>query len=115
MKPVVIDLCCGLGGWSKAFLDEGWDAIGFDIERHEYGEKRYPGELILADVLTLNGYDLRAANPALVVASPPCQRYSYMAMPFSRGKREAAWQRWERDSAFGDRLAVRIPAKPPLP
>lgn len=100
MKPLVLDLCCGLGGWSKAFLDEGWDAVGFDIERHEYGEKRYPGELILADVLKLNGYDLRAANPSLVVASPPCQRYSWMAMPFSRGKREASWQRWERDSPF---------------
>ncbi len=101
-KPVVIDLCCGLGGWSKGFIAEGWDAIGFDVERHEYGDKRYPGHLILADVLTLNGYDLRAANPSVIVASPPCQKYSHMAMPFSRGKREAAWQRWERDSQFGD-------------
>jgi hypothetical protein len=92
-KPVVIDLCCGLGGWSRAFMAEGWDAIGFDIERHQYGNKAYPGHLILADVLTLNGYDLRAARPSLVVASPPCQKYSYMAMPFSRGKAIAATYR----------------------
>lgn len=102
MKPVVIDLCCGLGGWTRGFLAEGWDAIGFDIEKHEYGEKRYPAQLILKDIRQLCGYDLRAVNPALVVASPPCQRYSWMAMPFSRGKREAAWQRWERDSPFGN-------------
>ena len=29
MKPVVIDLCCGLGGWTRGFMSEGWDAIGF--------------------------------------------------------------------------------------
>ncbi len=36
MKPVVIDLFCGLGGWTRGFLAEGYDAIGFDIERHRY-------------------------------------------------------------------------------
>ena len=89
-RPVVLDLFCGLGGWTRGFLAEGWDAIGFDIERHEYGDKRYPGELILADVLTLNGYDLAAANPSAVVASPPCQEFSYMAMPWKRAKQIAA-------------------------
>jgi len=74
VKPLVIDLCCGLGGWTRGFLSEGWEAIGFDIEKHEYGDKRYPGELILRDITTLCGYDLRCVNPALVVASPPCQK-----------------------------------------
>jgi len=90
-RPVVIDLCCGLGGWSKAFLEEGWDAIGFDIERHEYGNKRYPGHLVLKSILDLNGYDLRhSVNPSLIVASPPCQEFSYMAMPWKRAKQIAA-------------------------
>jgi hypothetical protein len=102
MKPVAIDLCCGLGGWTAGLISEGWDVIGFDIERHEYGDKRYPADLILKSILEINGYDLRAVKPAIVVASPPCQRYSWMAMPFSRGKREASWQRWERDSPFGN-------------
>lgn len=88
-KPLVIDLCCGLGGWSAGFLVEGWDCIGFDIERHEYGDKRYPADLILKSILDLNGYDLRAVSPALVVASPPCQEFSYMAMPWKRGKQIA--------------------------
>jgi C-5 cytosine-specific DNA methylase len=103
MKPVVIDLCCGLGGWSRAFMDEGYNAIGFDIERHEYGDKRYPGELILKDIRELNGYDLKhSVNPAVIVASPPCQKYSYMAMPWGRAKREICWQKWERESPFGN-------------
>ena len=94
-KPLVIDLCCGLGGWTKGFLFEGWDTIGFDIERHVYGDKTYPGELILKSILEINGYDLRAVNPVLVVASPPCQEFSYMAMPWKRGKQIAGALRGE--------------------
>jgi hypothetical protein len=116
-------------------LAEGWDAIGFDIERHRYparalpesgavktgghwnnsdpeykpmgfnvenakrlkaapltgGWCEYPGHLILKSILELNGYDLRhSVNPALIVASPPCQEFSYMAQPWKRGKRIAA-------------------------
>jgi hypothetical protein len=55
-------------------------------------------ELVLQDVLTLDGRQLKDA--ACIFASPPCQRYSYMAMPWSRAKREASWQRWMRDSPF---------------
>lgn len=32
MKPIVFDLFCGLGGWSEAFIAEGYEAVGFDIE-----------------------------------------------------------------------------------
>ncbi len=82
MKPLVIDLYCGLGGWSEGFLAEGWDVVGFDIERHQYGSERYPGQLVIQDVTTLHGSQFR--NAACIVASPPCQAYSYMAMPWSR-------------------------------
>jgi site-specific DNA-cytosine methylase len=83
-KPLVIDLFCGLGGWADGALAVGYDVIGFDIERHEYGEHRYPGSLVIQDVLTLHGRQFRDA--ALIVASPPCQAYSYRAMPWSRAK-----------------------------
>jgi hypothetical protein len=97
-EKLCIDLYCGLGGWAEGFVSEGWSVVGFDIERHCYGQHRYPAQLVLQDVLTLHGSQFRDA--ACIVASPPCQRYSYMAMPFSRGKREASWQRWLRDSPF---------------
>jgi hypothetical protein len=83
-KPLAIDLYAGLGGWSDGLLAEGWDVVGFDIERHEYGEHRYPAQLVIQDVLTLHGSQFRDA--ALIVASPPCQAYSYRAMPWSRAK-----------------------------
>lgn len=83
-RPLAIDLFCGLGGWTDGLLAEGYDVIGFDIERHEYGERRYPAQLVLQDVLTLHGSQFRGA--ALIVASPPCQAYSYRAMPWKKAK-----------------------------
>src|SRR5271165_4315472 len=95
-KPLCIDLFCGLGGWAEGFLSEGWDVIGFDIENHDYGTGGYPGQLVIQDVLTLHGSQFRQAD--CIVASPPCQAYSYMAMPWNRAKTEIAWQKWFRDS-----------------
>lgn len=83
-KPLAIDLYAGLGGWTDGLLAEGWRVVGFDIERHEYGEHRYPGQLVIQDVRTLHGSQFRDA--ALIVASPPCQAYSYRAMPWKRAK-----------------------------
>jgi hypothetical protein len=87
-KPLAIDLYCGLGGWSKGCLAEGYRVIGYDIEAHEYGDMRYPAELVLQDVLTIHGSQFKDA--ALIVASPPCQEYSYMAMPWKLAKAKAA-------------------------
>lgn len=84
---IVYDLCCGLGGWTEGFQAEGYRAIGYDIEAHEYGDHRYPGELLLKSILDLNGAELADADA--IVASPPCQEFSRMAMPFSLGKRIA--------------------------
>lgn len=88
MTPTAIDLFCGLGGWTEGLLAEDYRVVGFDIEEHVYGEHRYPGKLILADVLTLHGSMFARAD--LIVASPPCQEYSYMAMPWKRAKAKAA-------------------------
>jgi len=125
-KPLAIDLFCGLGGWAEGFLAEGYDVIGFDIERHRYprrvipdadvknvggpcsnahrcgvqgmrdahknygvldGWAEYPAQLVLQDVLTLHGSQFKDA--AVIVASPPCTEYSYMAMPWARSKQIA--------------------------
>ena len=82
--PLAIDLFCGLGGWTEGLLAEGYHVVGFDITHHEYGEHRYPAQLVLQDVLTLHGQQFRTAS--LIVASPPCQAYSWRAMPWKAAK-----------------------------
>lgn len=95
-KPLCIDLFCGLGGWSEGFLYEGWKCVGFDIERHDYGCGGYPGQLVIQNVLTIDGKQFKSAD--CIVASPPCQTYSYMAMPWSKAKAIAAeYRNGERD------------------
>lgn len=84
MQPLAIDLFCGLGGWTEGLLAEGYRVVGFDNERHMYGEARYPAQLVIQDVLTLHGSQFKDA--ALIVASPPCQAYSYRAMPWKKAK-----------------------------
>jgi len=86
-RPLAIDLFCGLGGWTEGLLAEGFDVIGFDIERHVYGDQQYPAQLVLQDVCTIHGSQFKDAS--LIVASSPCQAYSYMAMPWSRAKQIA--------------------------
>lgn len=93
-KPLCIDLFAGLFGWGEAFALEGYTVVGFDLEDmcKVLGQPRPKGcDLVLQDVMTLHGSQFKDA--AVIVASPPCQKYSYMAMPWTKAKALAAWYR----------------------
>jgi len=81
---ICYDLYCGLGGWAEGFLAEGYAVTGFDIEAHDYGTGGYPGTLVLRDVRSIHGSELKDA--ACIVGSSPCQEFSYRAMPWKRAK-----------------------------
>lgn len=100
-KPLAIDLFCGLGGWTDGLIAEGWEVIGFDIEAHVYSEHRYPAHLVVQDVRTLHGSQFCDAD--LIVASPPCTEFSYMAMPWTRAKQIARALRGEDEFPAGYR------------
>ena len=83
MKPLAIELFCGSFGWSAGWLELGGRAIGFDIEHlPHHGPVPENAELVLQDVTTLHGSQFKDAS--IIFASPPCQNYSYLAMPWSR-------------------------------
>lgn len=84
MKPICVDLYCGLGGWSEGFLAEGYECHGYDIEAHDYGTGGYPGTLRIRDVRSIHGSEFKDA--AVIVGSSPCQEFSYRAMPWKRAK-----------------------------
>ena len=89
-RPLAIDLFAGLHGWAEGLVVEGWRVVGFDIENMcaQFGVVRPKHvQLVLQDVLTLHGSQFKDA--ALIVASPPCQEFSYMAMPWTRAKEKA--------------------------
>jgi hypothetical protein len=67
----VVDLFCGLGGFSQAFKNRGHEVITVDIEK-----KFNP--TICADIMTLGADDFHIKNKAvtIVLASPPCNCFS---------------------------------------
>ena len=87
MKPLCIDLFCGLGGWAEGFVAEGYRVVGFDVDPRFASV--YPGEFVLADVRTLDGRRFRGAR--CIVASPPCERYSRRRLPWRRPGSPHAW------------------------
>jgi hypothetical protein len=78
-KPLVIDLCAGLGGWTEAFMAEGYRCVGFDIQAHDYGQGGYPGELVLRDIRSLTGKDLvkEFGNPPENKPPPRSPRFRF--------------------------------------
>lgn len=90
-QPIAVDLFTGLHGWGEGFVAEGFKVIGVDLVdmRKELGQEPLDGlTLLLQDILTLHGSQFKDA--AVIVASPPCTEYSYMAMPWKRAKQIAA-------------------------
>jgi hypothetical protein len=66
----MLDLFCGCGGWTNAFLERGWHVVGIDLVR----SADYKGEFLEADVLDvqdglLSGFDF-------VCDSSPCEEFS---------------------------------------
>jgi len=90
--PILIDLCCGRGGWTKGAQAEGYRAIGFDLSQDF--ERVYPGEFVCGDVRVLMRDVLDRERPskyrdlirqaALICASPPCEEFSRHQMPWTK-------------------------------
>jgi hypothetical protein len=69
---ILLELFSGTGSWGKIFKKHGFEVISIDIE-----EKFNPS--IVADVLTLD-YKKTLPVPDLILASPPCNSFSRLAV-----------------------------------
>lgn len=104
-RPLCIDLFCGLFGCGRAFADEGWDVIRFDIADMCEALKRPKPEhcrLVLQDVRTIDGRQFRN-RAAVIAASPPCQEFSSLGFPWNRLKISNApsIEQWESEGGAG--------------
>jgi hypothetical protein len=69
---LAVDLCCGRGGWAKGFIAAGFCVVGYDLKN--YG---YPGHLVMQDIRTVSGVQMRG-RVRVIVASPPCTELTEM-------------------------------------
>ncbi len=73
----VVDLFSGLGGFSEGFLQRGHDVVRYD------NDPRFEAvpNTVIRDVFDMTADDFRGAE--VVLASPPCQCFSCMALRYS--------------------------------
>ena len=69
----VLDLFCGMGGWSIGFHREGFTCYGLDEV-----DVGYPYELWQTPIEELRGGEYRDMGFDVVVASPPCIEFSQL-------------------------------------
>lgn len=67
----VLDLFCGLKGWSEIFTSRQ-----HDVRTLDFNQKFYP--TYTADILTWSPKELGEWKPDVILASPPCEGFTVM-------------------------------------
>ena len=83
----LLDVFCGVGGWTKGFLPRGWNCTGVDLEDFS---GVYPGRFVQSNALDLDPVWIDSFDAVLM--SPPCEEYARAWLPWLRGdKKPAKW------------------------
>ncbi len=80
----VLDLFCGMGGWSIGFHREGFECVGLDIV-----DVGYPYQFIHSDIRNFSGNN-GLGSFDVVVASPPCTEFSRLKTLYGHGHNRKA-------------------------
>lgn len=73
----ILDLFCGLGGWSEPFMKNGHEVTGYDIANFS---DKYPGKFVQCDLMEFSDFP---HDVKLIMASPPCTDFSKASFPAS--------------------------------
>ena len=87
-RPSLLDLFCGVGGWSKSFMARGWHCVGVDI-----AALGYPGDFVQCDVMELTPDFINSFDA--ITASPPCEEFARAWLPWLRGDKTP--EKWAVD------------------
>src|SRR5678815_4190374 len=69
----MLDLFCGRGGWTNAFLERGWECHGIDLIH----SPDYRGQFFRADVMDIV---IQPGTYDFICASSPCEQFSVHGM-----------------------------------
>jgi hypothetical protein len=107
VSPLVVDVCCGVGGAARGFRRLGFDVLGVDLEPSE----KYPGAVVEADVRDGVPEAVLAAveerGVAAVWASPPCHPFTTLPQG---GAPDVVDEAVGVVEAIVDRAPCRVPA-----
>lgn len=94
VRPSLLDVFCGRGGWTKSFLKRGWWCVGVDLCQETPAELlEYPGVLMKCNALDLTDSFVNAFDA--VTLSPPCEEFARAWLPWLRGDKTP--EQWALD------------------
>lgn len=133
MRPLALDLCAGLGGWSKGLKASGWDVVAFDIEPwpNPHADQFIQGDIRQVHICHDGNGNWRVSieptkkneswldwplpsKPMLVCASPPCQDFSYSSFPFKKAREKFTAENPPDRSIWDACVRIDQEAKAPL-
>lgn len=100
--PLLLDLFCGRGGWTRAAHAAGWQCIGVDVVDHGY-----PAHLLMQPC-PLSDRALMSLAPDAIVASPPCEDFARAHLPWLRTVEDPSTALLTWSIGLAARLAVPV-------
>ena len=71
----VVDLFCGMGGFSLGFCNEGFDVIGYDINKHTPSIYKI-NKIGKSKIRDLSKQSIDEEAPSIIIGGPPCKPWS---------------------------------------
>lgn len=102
MKPRILDLFAGCGGFSQGFTEAGCDVIAF-VEQWQpavatYQQNHPTAQLIGTDITKIKNNDIEKykGDVEIIIGGPPCQGFSFCGKRDPKDKRNQLYKHFLR-------------------